>query len=234
MNTQKTALVTGASSGIGLAVSKALLSEGYTVYGIGRTFPDNADPRLIKLVYDLTDTRALPAFLKANVPSPVSLLLNCAGVAYYGPHETLSPAAIHEMVTVNTEVPLLLTNLLLRDLKKTQGAVVNVSSVTAKLSNNTHGCAYGATKAALSHFSQSLFEEVRKSGVKVITVHPDLTDTNLYRNADFRPSDEPDCVLLPEDVSKAVLAALNARDGLVVNDITIRPQRNKIVREKVK
>lgn len=234
MNTDRIALITGASSGIGRAVSDVLLADGFTVYGIGRTFPADADPRLHKLIYDLTDTAGLPAFLKANVPAPVSLLVNCAGVAYYGPHETLSPAAIREMVTVNVEVPLLLTNLLLRDLRKSEGTIVNVSSVTAKQSNNTHGCAYGATKAALSHFSQSLFEETRKNGVRVITIHPDLTDTKLYRNADFRPSDEPECVLFADEIAKAVLLAVNAREGLVVSDLTIRPQKNKIVRNPVK
>lgn len=234
MNTDRIALITGASSGIGRAVSDALLADGFTVYGIGRTFSADADPRLHKLIYDLTDTAGLPAFLKANVPAPVSLLVNCAGVAYYGPHETLSPAAIREMVTVNVEVPLLLTNLLLRDLRKSEGTIVNVSSVTAKQSNNTHGCAYGATKAALSHFSQSLFEETRKNGVRVITIHPDLTDTKLYRNADFRPSVEPECVLFADEIAKAVLLAVNAREGLVVSDLTIRPQKNKIVRNPVK
>ena len=234
MNTDKIALITGASSGIGRAVSQALLADGFAVYGIGRTFSADTNPRLHKLVYDLTDTAGLPAFLKANVPAPVSLLVNCAGVAYYGPHETLSPAAIREMVTVNVEVPLLLTNLFLRDLRETGGTIVNISSVTAKQSNNTHGCAYGATKAALSHFSQSLFEETRKNGVRVIAIHPDLTDTKLYRNADFRPSEEPECVLCADEIAKAVLLAVNARDGLVVSDLTIRPQKNKIVRNPVK
>lgn len=230
MDTTKTALVTGASSGIGRAVAEALLADGYTVYGIGRSFPEDTDARLLKLEYDLTKTAGLPDFLKAAVPKPLSLLVNCAGCAYYGPHETLSPAAIHEMVMVNVEVPLLLTNRFLRDLQKTQGAVVNISSVTAKQTCNTHGCAYGATKAALSHFSEALFEETRKSGVRIITIHPDLTDTNLYRNADFRPADDPACVLTAEEVAEAVLGAVRARDGLVVSDITLRPQKNRIVR----
>ena len=135
------------------------------------------------------------------------------------------------MVTVNVEVPLLLTNRYLRNLRETGGAIVNVSSVTAKQNNNSFGCAYGATKAAVSHFSEALFEETRKSGVRVITIHPDLTDTNLYRNADFSPADDPDCVLYADEIAEAVLAALRAREGLVVSDITLRPQKNRIVRK---
>ena len=241
MAEKKIALVTGASSGIGRAIAEKLVTAGYEVYGIGRNFTDDSAEsqwdadgsnasKMHRLVYDLTDTKRLPDYLKENVKGKISLLVNCAGAAYYGPHETLSPAAIHEMVTVNVEVPLLLTNRYLRDLRD-GGAIVNVSSVTAKQNNNSFGCAYGATKAAVSHFSEALFEETRKSGVRVITVHPDLTDTNLYRNADFTPAADADCVLTAEEVADAVLTALKARDGLVVSDITLRPQKNRIVRK---
>ena len=81
-----------------------------------------------------------------------------------------------------------------------------------------------------SEKAEALFEETRKSGVRIITIHPDLTDTNLYRNADFRPADDPACVLTAEEVAEAVLGAVRTRDGLVVSDITLRPQKNRIVR----
>ncbi len=230
------AIVTGASSGIGLAIARALLDEGYVVYGFGRTFREDAPkhPHFHALNIDLRDTVAVRRTVSDLPKEPtLSLLVNAAGVAYYGPHETLSPEAIHDMLAVNVEAPLLLTNLLLRDLKHCGGTILNVSSVTAKQSANTHGCAYGATKAALSAFSSSLFEECRKHNVRVITLHPDLTDTELYRNADFTPRDEADYRLTPEEVAGAALQALNARDGLVVTDITLRPQRNGIVRKEV-
>lgn len=228
----KIALVTGASSGIGYETALKLLSENYEVYGIGRSYPKDLPEGFHPLVFDLSDTLALPAFIKANVPAEIDLLINCAGVSYYGPHETLSVKSLHEMVSVNVEAPLILTNLLLRGLRERGGTIVMISSVTAKQGNNTFGCAYGATKAAMSHFSDSLFEEVRKSGVRILTLHPDLTDTALYRNADFRPADTPDCVLSPAEVADAVLWATKARCGMVVRDITLRPQRNRIERRK--
>ena len=234
MNVQKTALVTGASSGIGLAIAGRLLNEGYTVYGIGRDFSGGTPDGLRQLCFDLTDTKKLPSFLSENIRGKLSLLVNCAGVAYYGPHETVSPASIHEMVTVNVEVPLLLSSLYLRELRENGGSIVNISSVTAKLNNNSYGCAYGATKAALSHFSEALFEETRKQGVRIITIHPDLTDTALYRNADFRPGTAPDTVLSPGEVAEAVIWAIKQRDGLVINDITLRPQKLQINKDNKK
>ena len=133
------------------------------------------------------------------------------------------------MVRTNLEIPMILTCQLLRELKKNKGYVINISSVTAS-GTNPHGCAYGATKAGISSFSRSLFDETRKYGVKVVTISPDMTKTNLYRNADFTVGDEPESYLLPEEVAKAVEYVLSQRDGLIVSDITLKPQLHRIKR----
>lgn len=231
----KTAIVTGASSGIGEAIAKKLVSLQYKVYGISRTASKEDalcdSPNFRPILCDLTNTsKLIQSITDIKKQEEISLLVNNAGVGYYGPHEELNPKKIHEMTTVNIEVPLLLTNLLLRDLKKTQGTVLNISSVTAT-KTNPHGCAYGATKAALSSFSSSLFEETRKYGVKVITIQPDMTQTNLYRNANFKEGATPDTYLTPEEVADAVEYALSLRDGVVLREITITPQKHQITRK---
>lgn len=91
----------------------------------------------------------------------VTLLVNNAGSAYYGLHEELSPKKIQEMVRTDLEVPMILSQQLLRGFKKNKGCIVNIASVTAQQSN-PHGCAYGAVKAGLASFSRSLFDEARK------------------------------------------------------------------------
>ncbi|MBO4652892.1 MAG: SDR family NAD(P)-dependent oxidoreductase [Lachnospiraceae bacterium] len=228
----RTALVTGATSGIGRCIADRLLADGYTVYGIGRNesgAPSHGSFRFLPV--DLTDTAAIEREIKP-IASEITLLVNAAGTAYYGPHETIAPQAIAEMTAVNVAAPMILAALLLPHLRDCAGTILNVSSVTAKSSANTHGCAYGATKAALSSFSASLFEETRKHGVKVITIHPDLTDTALYRNADFTTKDDPQYRLTAEEVADCAMQALTARDGMVVTDITVRPQRNGIARRE--
>lgn len=247
---KKTALVTGASSGIGRAISRMLVEKGYIVYGIGRTFAGKEklpDEKLVggkfyPIEFDLLQHQRLPELLCGLKKQQkelfgekwggFSLLVNCAGVGYYGPHEQLSAAQIYEMTTVNLAVPMMLTQLLLRELKENKGMVINISSVTANQSANTHGCAYGATKAGLSGFSRSLCEEVRKYGVRVAVIHPDLTDTGLYRNADFSCSPESDCHILAQEVADAVRYVLEARDGLMIPELTLKPQRNRIERKK--
>ena len=227
-----TAIVTGASSGIGLAVSRTLQRLGYEVFGTGRNFDAQAgEDDFHKIVCDILDTEKMCGIVKEIARRHhVTVLVNNAGVAYYGLHEELNAEKIRQMVRTNLEAPMILTCQLLRELKKNRGYVINISSVTA-VGSNPHGCAYGATKAGLSGFSRSLFDEARKYGVKVVTISPDMTSTALYRNADFKEGGEEQASLLPEEVARAVEFVLSQRDGLVVSDITLKPQLHRIVRK---
>ena len=204
------------------------------MFGFGRDFgkaewkeEDNVHP----IVCDVLDTEKLCACVRQiTAQHQVRILVNNAGVGYYGLHEELSPRKIKELVRTNLEAPMILTQQLLRHLKKNAGYVINISSVTADKSN-PRGCAYGATKAGLASFSHSLFDEARKYGVKVVTIFPDMTQTNLYRNADFREGDETETYLLPQEVAEAVEYILSQREGMVVTDITLKPQTHSIKRK---
>ena len=204
----KAAIVTGASSGIGLAISRVLCEKGYEVYGFGRDFAKEQTREFVEQTAafhpvegDLLEEQKLcDAVKEITKTADIEVLVNAAGVGHYGLHEELTPKKIQALVRTNLEIPLLLTNRLLRVLKKNHGYIINISSVTAKQSS-PHGCAYAATKAGLSSFGKSLFEEARKYGVKVTTIHPDMTDTNLYRDADFTCGEEPESYLLPDEVA---------------------------------
>ena len=226
----KTAIVTGASSGIGLAIAKMLSEEGYKVYGIGRVFTEGCDFFEKRISLDLRDTDILLS--KISEIRRVDLLVNAAGSAYYGLAEFNTPEQIQEMCRVDIEAPLILTSILLPKLKDTKGMVINIASVTSTRIN-THGAVYGALKAGLRSYGRSLYEEVRKTGVRVVTVCPDLTaGTKLYRNADFKPSDDEGCFLLPEDTAECVRAVINMREGAAVTEVEVRPQFNRIEKKK--
>lgn len=275
---KKVALVTGASSGIGRAISARLLALGYEVYGIGRQFPAELPEASVNatdlsagtrpqaplapeaeaaawtptnpsaseiaaaagspaafhpIVCDLLDTKKLQSVVASlqkewkQEKRTLTLLVNNAGTAYYGLHEELRPDGISEMVRVNLEVPMLLTQQLLRTLKQNHGTIINISSVTA-IGSNPHGVAYGATKAGLLSFSRSLFDEARKYGVRVTAILPDMTDTELYRHADFTADPAMDAHLEAEDVADAVEYALTTRAGTCVPEIILRPQLHRI------
>jgi NADP-dependent 3-hydroxy acid dehydrogenase YdfG len=226
----KTAIVTGASSGIGLAIARMLSEEGYKVYGIGRVFPENSDFFEKRMSLDLRDTDIL--LEKVSEIKNVDLLVNAAGSAYYGLAEFNTPDQIKEMCRVDLEAPMILISALLPRLKDSKGMVINIASVTSTRIN-THGAAYGALKAGLRSYGRSVYEEVRKTGVRVVTVCPDLTaGTKLYRNADFKPSEEDGCFLTPEDTAECVRDIINMREGAVVTEVEVRPQFNRIEKKK--
>lgn len=233
------ALVTGASSGIGLSIVDMLLEKGYIVYGIGRNFDQSMEliSKILKkesfhpLQLDVENTPLLLKTiidLKKNVD--IDVLVNNAGVGYFGPHEELNAKKIKEMTNINLTVPMLLTQLLLRDIKKKKGYVFFISSVTAQKSN-THGCAYGATKAGLTSFAKSLFDEVRKYGVKVTVIHPDMTKSNFYRNADFMEGEQMDTYVESHEIASTMSFLLDQREGLVITELTIKPQKHQIKRK---
>lgn len=232
----KTAIVTGASSGIGLQITRMLLRKEWTVYALSRSrsFPAGATKNLIRVPCDLLDTAAMTACVQdilTNV-SGLDLLVNCAGIGVFGPHEQAKPEALSNMLRLNLEVPILLCRLTLRALKSSKGKIINISSVTAE-KDSVFGCAYAGSKSGLSRFSTSLFEEVRKSGVGVTVVAPDLTRTAFYDSLDFAPDEDARAAILPEQVADAVAYIIESPDHLVVSEITLRPQINRIRRKPV-
>ncbi|HKJ44565.1 MAG TPA: SDR family oxidoreductase [Balneolales bacterium] len=232
----KTAVVTGTSSGIGLAVSKYLNEQGYRVYGLARDFSKTnyKDDLFHPIVCDVTSMSELEQAAEDILDREdkrIDMLINNAGVAYFAPHEELQVSQIEQMVQTNLTAPLILTRLFLRSLKETEGFIINITSVTAEIRSKWGGT-YAATKAGLQHFSNILFEDVRKSGVKVVTIMPDMTDTAFYDHLSFKPDSHEAAHLTPGDVVDALDTILQKREGSVITQITLRPQLHRIVKKK--
>ncbi|RXK06439.1 short-chain dehydrogenase [Halarcobacter ebronensis] len=207
-------MVTGYSSGIGKAICESL---------------EKSDFEIIRLKSRLEDIKALEAELKEILKDKdISVLINCAGVGVFKPHEEISLSKIKELIDVNLTAPIILANLCLRSLKKTKGHIINIASIEATR-HSKFSALYTATKSGLRDFSLALFEELRRSDVKVTNINPDLTKTNFFDTLNFQPSENKEAHILPEDIAKTVLDIL-AFDG-VITDITIRPQRLEILKK---
>ena len=214
-----TAVITGTSSGIGKSTALLLIENNIEVIGFSRTPSEIQNPLFKEYLIDLTDLKAFEKLIREiKKEKEISVIVNNAGCGYYGLHEELNASMIHEMVTVNLEVPMLLTS------------IINISSVTAK-EINPHGAAYGATKAGLTSFGSSIFAEARKYGVRVTNIHPEMTDTDLYRNADFEADTEFGCSLTSSLIAETILNVLKSPEGFSVNDITINPQYHRLKRK---
>ena len=129
------------------------------------------------------------------------------------------------MVQTNLTAPMVLSKLALRHLREARGHIINIAS-SAALYPHRFGCAYAATKAGLLCFGESLFDEVRKSGVKVSSICPDMTfGTEFYKDAPFQPGEDAECRIDPSCAAEAVRAVLAQRDGTVQTLTVLRPQR---------
>ncbi|MCY3774018.1 MAG: SDR family NAD(P)-dependent oxidoreductase [Gemmatimonadetes bacterium] len=229
------ALVTGASSGIGLAIARRLVELDYAVYGYARDHGKASfrHDRYHPVTCDVTDTRVLLESTEAllRAAGGLKILVNNAGVGYFGPHAAMAPDRIERMVQTNLIAPMVLARATLRHLERSRGYIVNIAS-TAALNPGSFGAAYGATKAGLHQFGQALFSEVRKSGVRVVTLYPDMTRTPFYDGTDFEPGEAPDAHITPECVADAVAQAVEQREGTVITQIVIKPQRTQIVHKR--
>lgn len=219
----KIAVVTGASSGIGKEISKRLLSLNYKVIGVSRsiTEEDFKDKNFTPLQADLSNKTATLFACEVLKKENVYMLINCAGFGKFEPHEELSPQTIIEMTFVNLIAPMLLTNALLRELKKNDGYLININSIEAIRANKFAGV-YSATKAGLKAFGDSLFEETRKSGLSITNINPDMTQSSFYDELRFETSAKDDEKLLCEDIANAVEHIISMRKGAVISDYTIR------------
>lgn len=225
----KNAIVTGASSGIGHACAEKLLELGYQVYGLSRDFEKCTieHKNFIEISIDLTNTKDIRKLENYNP----FILINCAGVGHFAPHEELSFDQIQEIITLNLTAPLLLSKLFLKVLKQQSGYIFNINSISG-IQPALFGAAYGASKAGLRHFGTSLFKEARKSGLKVVNINPDITNTQFFNNLHFEPTDDPITYIKPQDIADIIESILNQREGTIITDITIEPQKFQISKKK--
>lgn len=225
----KTAIVTGASSGIGRAIAERLRGLGYGVVAIARWrdgIPDRA-AGLRPVVVDLGDAAALRAAVEtfpSMAPEGIDILVNAAGVGHFAPHRSIDPDGVAQMTSVNLLAPMILCRLCLPALERKRGRIINIASITARQLGK-RGAAYAATKAGLLHFGRNLFEEVRKSGVSVTTILPDLTDTPFYDRLDFAPAKNREAAIHPDTIADALQHILEAPRGTVLEEVVLRPQR---------
>jgi NAD(P)-dependent dehydrogenase (short-subunit alcohol dehydrogenase family) len=220
-------LITGASRGIGRAVALRLAAPGRRILAHGR---DGAALEVTcrgvnakggtarSIVADLADPAATRgAAMAAAEDGPLDALVHCAGVAVVKPLEQITLDDWSRSLAVGLTAPFLLTQALVPRLAA-GSTIVHVLSVAARRGFSGWS-AYCATKFGLDGFSQSLREELRGRGVRVVNIYPAATDTGLWAGV----SGEWDRarMLRPEDVADAVAYALERPDRVTVESIEI-------------
>lgn len=235
------ALVTGAATGIGRAISLALAHEGATVVLVGRRQApleevrgeiESAGGHAMVVALDVTDAAAVQAtFAQVTAEvGAVDILVNNAGSSTPTRNpQWMSVDEWRQVVEVNLTAVFSCTQAVLDGmLQRGRGTIVTVSSIAALTPNLLGGAAYGAAKAGARNFMSFLHGTFRDQGIRAITVIPGETDTPILDDRVRPPAtNERAHMVQPDDVARAVLLAVTIPARTVMQELTVLPTRQR-------
>ena len=227
------AMVTGASSGFGEAISRLLVSAGHRVIGTGRrgerlaALAEELGEQFLPLVFDVQDKAATRAAIE-GLPTEwqqVDLLVNNAGVAVYGLLTDLDPAVWQRLFDVNVTGMYNCCRCAIPPMvHEKAGHIINLTSI---LGMNGASCeaAYSATKGAIFAFTKAMAKELGPSGIRVNCVAPGCIDTDMIAN--LSPEDKAEladstalCRMgTAEDVGDAIALLASERARFVTGQV---------------
>ncbi len=237
----KTAIVTGASSGIGAEFSKALTEKKCRVHGIARRTERLEKLRsqlgnlFIPVTLDVNDYSAMERWVtdtfhgdngdpgsspENGTSTGPDILINNAGLGMFGAIDELPPEHWDTMMQTNLTSVFRLTRLIVPMMKAsdTTNHIVNISSVAGLLGNpNISG--YNATKFGLRGFSEALMKELRNFRIKVTCIYPGSIATGFF---DEHGGTHPN-MMQGSDVANTVIHLLETPDNFLIDEITMRP-----------
>ena len=190
-------VVTGGSRGLGLAIVRRLVCEGYCAVAIARQMNDDlaatldhaerTRPGSIRFVsFDLGETDQIPSLVKRlrQELGPIYGLVNNAGLGSDGALALMHNSQIERLIRLNTLSPILLTKYVVRHMMADGGGrIVNVASIVG-FTGYSGLSVYSATKASLIGFTRSLAREVGRCGVNVNAIAPGFLDTDMTQGLD--------------------------------------------------
>ncbi len=230
MNEKKSAVVTGASRGIGRAIALRLAEEGNNVFIFGRDVEalkkvkEEITAKNVICEYfsgDVSDTDFVNVSIDKilNDHKKIDILINNAGIGIFKKFVDSTLEDFQKQMDVNIYGVYNFTKAVINQMiERRSGYIINISSLAGKNSFAT-GTMYAATKHALMGFTRSLMLEVRESGVKVAAVCPGSVDTEFFTG---HRMDNPK-ILQADDIAEAVSVILRLPENALISEIDIRP-----------
>ncbi|HEY4600665.1 MAG TPA: SDR family oxidoreductase [Cerasibacillus sp.] len=228
----KTAIVTGASSGIGACIAKELAKEGANLVLAARNLDklseiekeikelDNG--KVLVVQTDVTNKQHVDSLVKKaeEAFNHVDILVNNAGQMLSSKIRSGKIEEWEEMIDVNIKGVLYnIHSVLPSMLERSTGHIINIASVSG-FEVTKVSTVYSATKFAVRAISTGLEKELAKTGVRVTNISPGMVDTSLTNESSWNNERKK---LEPKDIAKAVVYALTQPDYVNVNEITVRP-----------
>lgn len=225
------ALITGTSSGIGLAIARRLLEQGYEVTGIcrrGQTDTLRHDNFCTEVI-DLDDLGALETRLKTILKArEFDCFIHAAGQGHFGSIEQFSVAQIEKSIRVNLISGMVICRSLLpRFRRRGAGRIVFIGSEAA-LQAGRKGALYSAAKFGLRGFCLALREDCASDGIQVSLVNPGMVRSPFFDELPFAPGAAAENAIEVTDVAEVVAQILNTSPHIVIDEINLSPRIKSI------
>jgi 3-hydroxy acid dehydrogenase/malonic semialdehyde reductase len=222
----KTAVVTGASSGIGAAAAQALARAGAHVVG-GARRPDLIEEPVVALELDVTETASCERFVTEAAGDGVDILVNAAGLALgREPFDRSTEEDEHTVLETNVNGLIRMTRLVLPHLRE-GGHIVNLGSIAGRQAY-PNGASYVTSKFAVRGFTYALREDLLGRPIRLTTVDPGLVETNFSRvryrgdDAQARAVYEGVEPLTAEDIAECIVFAVTRPPHVNVDEIVVK------------
>ncbi|HLW33627.1 MAG TPA: SDR family oxidoreductase [Aequorivita sp.] len=229
----KIAVVTGASSGLGAAISKALVEEGATVYGIARNSAalENIQKTLgqnfIPIRLDISNLQAVKEWIKMTFSKQKSpdILINNAGAGSFGKIDEIPSEEWYGMVNTNLNGLYNMSSEIVRfmKIKSTYPHIINIGSILGT-TTRADATAYCATKYGVRGFSEALLKELREFNIKVSCINPGSIETEFFKTSGINSHGN---MLQPKELATTILHLLKTPDNMLISEMTIRPLNPK-------
>ncbi|KAA0210385.1 MAG: SDR family oxidoreductase [Ignavibacteriaceae bacterium] len=234
MGNKKVIWLTGASTGIGLAIAKTTISKGYFVYATSRR-ADVIEGELMvcngkysALNCDVTEPESVNETYRTIISNSgkVDVLINNAGVTAFKSFTDTDLNDYNRIMDTNSRGTFLCSKAVIDGMKQRKsGMIINILSIAA-ISSLTESSVYSASKSAILTYSNVLREEVRKDRIKICNILPGATNTEMW--AEEVREKFHDKMMNSESISDVVNYVLDAPDDIAIEEIIVKPVEGNI------
>jgi 3-oxoacyl-[acyl-carrier protein] reductase len=219
---RRAALVTGASSGIGLAIARALMEDGYGVALAARRadvlseIAVDLGAAALPVATDVTERESVEALVAAAAErfGRLDVVVTSAGVGRWAPLERIEEAVWDEVLDVNLKGTYLVARAALPHLRESKGHLITIASVSGTI-GQAGGTAYNASKWGVRGFTHSFLREVREDGVRATAISPGVVATPMVGR------DEDEEIISVDDIVATVRWLLALRPIVQVRDVVL-------------
>ena len=226
-----TVLITGASSGIGLATSRLLLGQGYQVIGLSRRghVAELEDDNFSAMALDLGDLEVLESKIGELLESrEVNCFVHAAGQGHFGSIEQFSITQIEASIRVNLTSAMVICRSLVPIFRRQgEGRLIFIGSESA-LRAGKKGALYSAAKYGLRGFCQALREDCGSDGIQVSLVNPGMVRSPFFDDLSFEPGPESMNAIEVADVADVVWQIMQSSHDIVIDEVNLSPRVKSI------